>query len=133
MAHYAILDENNIVQDVFVGIDETETAPEGFADWEAFYGDFHNCTVKRTSYNTYGNEHIEGGTPFRGNYAMYLGKYDSENDVFYCEQPFPSWSLDSNWIWQPPLNIPEDNETVRYTWNEEAYQADNSQGWELIE
>ena len=73
MAHYAILDENNVVTDVISGINETEAAPEGFADWEAFYADFHSCTVKRTSRNTVANTHLEGNTPFRGNYATIGG------------------------------------------------------------
>ena len=53
MAHYAILDENNIVLEVITGIDETEDAPEGHDDWESFYSSVKgDKTVKRTSYNT---------------------------------------------------------------------------------
>ena len=54
MAHYAFINDNNIVTEVIVGINEdnTETLPEGFADWEAWYGDFRGQTCKRTSYNT---------------------------------------------------------------------------------
>jgi hypothetical protein len=59
MAHYAFLDENNIVTEVIVGKDEGE---EG-VDWEAHYGAFRGQTCKRTSYNTYGGVHSGGGTP----------------------------------------------------------------------
>ena len=71
MAHYAFLNENNIVTEVITGIDEdvTEGLPEGFADWEAWYADFRGQTCKRTSYNTMANAHSGEGTAFRGNYA----------------------------------------------------------------
>ena len=71
MAHYAFINENNIVTEVITGIDEdvTEGLPEGFADWEAWYADFRGQTCKRTSYNTIANAHSDGGTAFRGNYA----------------------------------------------------------------
>lgn len=59
MAHYAYLDENNIVTQVTVGKNENEDG----IDWEAYYG------AKRTSYNTCGGQHIFGGTPYRYNYA----------------------------------------------------------------
>ena len=59
MAHYAFLNDNNIVTEVITGIDEdvTEGLPEGFADWEAWYADFRGQTCKRTSYNTMANAH----------------------------------------------------------------------------
>ena len=71
MAHYAFINDNNIVTEVIVGIDEDNTTdlPEGFADWEAWYADFRGQTCKRTSYNTSANAHTDGGTAFRGNYA----------------------------------------------------------------
>ncbi len=71
MAHYAFLNDNNIVTEVIVGKDEsdTDTLPEGFDSWEAWYADFRGQTCKRTSYNTVGNSHTLDGTPYRGNYA----------------------------------------------------------------
>jgi hypothetical protein len=68
MAHYAFLDSNNIVTEVIVGKDEND----GDIDWEAHYAEVrglpsHSC--KRTSYNTKNGIHLEGGTPFRHNYA----------------------------------------------------------------
>ena len=71
MAHYAFLNDNNIVTEVIVGKDEDDNAdlPEGFDSWEAWYGDYRGQTCKRTSYNTFGNSHTLDGTPYRGNYA----------------------------------------------------------------
>jgi hypothetical protein len=70
MAHYAFLDENNIVTEVIVGIDENETI-EGL-DTETWYGNFRNQTCKRTSYN--GN--------IRYNYAGIGYTYDAVRDAF---------------------------------------------------
>ena len=70
MAHYAFLDENNIVTEVIVGIDETELI-EGL-DTETWYGNFRNQVCKRTSYN--GN--------IRYNYAGIGYRYDEVEDAF---------------------------------------------------
>ena len=70
MAHYAFLDENNIVTEVIVGIDETELI-EGL-DTEIWYGNFRGQTCKRTSYN--GN--------IRYNYAGVGYTYDADRDAF---------------------------------------------------
>jgi hypothetical protein len=70
MAHYAFLDEDNIVTEVIVGIDETETI-EGL-DTETWYGNFRNQTCKRTSYNN----------KIRGNYAGIGYTYFPTEDVF---------------------------------------------------
>ena len=137
MAHYAFLDENNIVQEVTVGVDETETAPEGFGSWEEYYQSIKGVTCKRTSYNTVANTHTDGGTAFRGNYAGIGYVYDTDNDVFYPQQPYPSWVLNNtSWIWEAPIDLPnltqEQIDAGNYhTWDEDAYQADNTQGWVL--
>ena len=127
MAHYAFI-KDNLVTEVITGKDETETAPEGFADWEAYYltkrPDQDVC--KRTSYNTNGNAHGLGGTPFRGNYAGIGYIYDETNDVFYSPQPNDSWILNTSiWIWEAPIDYPDDGEF--YLWNE------SSQSWDLQE
>jgi len=75
MAHYAFLDENNIVTEVIVGIDETETI-EGL-DPETWYGNLRNQVCKRTSYN--GN--------IRKNYASVGSTYDAEKDAFIPPMP----------------------------------------------
>lgn len=71
-----------------------------------------------TSYNTVGNKHLKGGTPLRGNFAGIGYTYDTEKDVFYAPQPFPSWTLSSNYLWEAPIPIPDDGKN--YYWNEES-------------
>jgi hypothetical protein len=114
MAHYAFLDENNIVTDVIVGKDEGEDG----IDWEVWYGDFRGQVCKRTSYNTSGNVHANGGTPYRGNYAGIGYKYQSDIDAFVPPKPYASWTLDANTQWQPPVAMPTDGKM--YSWNEES-------------
>ena len=75
MAHYAFLDENNIVTEVIVGIDETETI-EGL-DTETWYGNFRGQVCKRTSYNN----------NIRYNYAGIGFTYDKDNDAFIAPNP----------------------------------------------
>ena len=117
MAYYALIDENNIVTQVISGIDETENAPEGFTDWEDFYGKQQGVTCKRCSYNTLRNQHRSGGTACRGNYPSVGYVYDTDNDVFYEQQPYPSWTLNNkNWQWDPPIPYPD---TGKWQWNEE--------------
>jgi hypothetical protein len=117
MAHYAFLDENNIVTEVIVGKNEGEDG----IDWEVWYGDFRGQVCKRTSYNTVGNVHSNGGTPFRGNYAGIGYKYRADIDAFVPPQPYPSWTLDANSQWQPPVAMPTDGTTENpYAWDEAA-------------
>jgi len=105
MAHYAFLDDNNIVTEVITGIDETELI-EGL-DTETWYGNFRGQVCKRTSYN--GN--------YRKNYAGIGFTYDSERDAFIAPKPFESWQLDEETCqWQPPTPYPTDGFT--YSWNE---------------
>ena len=104
MAHYAFLDENNLVTEVIVGIDETELI-EGL-DTETWYGNFRGQTCKRTSYN--GN--------IRKQYAGIGFTYDQFNDVFIGVQPYLSWTLDENFDWQPPTLKPDGE----YVWDEDS-------------
>ena len=95
MAHYAFLDENNVVTEVIVGKDE------GNFDWEQQYGSFRGQACKRTSYNTQGGAHLKGGTPFRKNYAGIGYTYDPVRDAFIPPQPTPDAVLDEatcQWI-----------------------------------
>lgn len=105
MAHYAFLDENNIVTEVIVGRNEDETV-DGVSDWETYYGQLRNQVCKRTSYN--GN--------IRKQYAGIGFTYNETADVFVVPQPFPSWSLDSNYDWQAPIERPADGKD--YSWDE---------------
>lgn len=113
MAHYALLDENNIVTQVIVGKDENEPLPEGYESWEQYYGG------KQTSYNTIGNVHLNGGTPFRANFAGIGYKYDADLDVFIAPQPYPSWKLNhSTFIWEPPTPKPPKTDDYFWAWSE---------------
>lgn len=114
MAHYAFLDSNNIVTEVIVGKDEGEDG----VDWEQWYGDFRGQVCKRTSYNTIGNTHLNGGTPFRKNYASIGYTYRADIDAFVPPQPYPSWALNADAQWQAPIAMPTDGEM--YSWNEET-------------
>jgi hypothetical protein len=115
MAHYAFLDEGNIVTEVIVGKDEGEDG----VDWEAHYGNFRGQTCKRTSYNTFGGVHSNGGTPYRKNYAGVDYTYDVGRDAFIPPQPFPSWVLiEETCLWSPPVPYPSDENT--YRWDEES-------------
>jgi hypothetical protein len=112
MAHYAYLDENNVVQGVFVGKDEHEVV-EGISDWEVYYG------AKRTSYNTLGGVHATGGTPFRKNYAGIGYTYDPARDAFIPPKPYESWLLnEDSCLWEAPVACPTDGK--QYTWDEET-------------
>ena len=124
MAHYAFLDENNIVTQVIVGRDEDDLA-EGVASWEDYYGAVKGQRCLRTSYNTQGNHHSGDGEPFRGNYAGIGFTYDENRDAFIAPQPYPSWLLDEDsCTWAAPIPMPEDGEL--YTWNE------GTQSWDPV-
>ncbi len=113
MAHYAFLDDNNIVTEVITGIDETELI-EGL-DTETWYGNFRGQVCKRTSYN--GN--------IRKNYAGIGYTYDFQRDAFIPPKPFDSWLLDEQTcLWEAPTPYPTDGFT--YVWN------DNKGEWELV-
>ena len=103
MAHYAYLDDNNIVVAVTVGKDETELI-DGL-DTETYYALGTPYTVKRTSYNH----------NIRKQYAGIGYTYDAVNDVFIAPQPYPSWALDNDFNWQPPTPRPEG---MGWYWNE---------------
>jgi hypothetical protein len=112
MAHYAFLDENNIVTEVIVGKNEGD---EG-RDWEQWYGEFRGQTCKRTSYNTIGGVHTNGGTPFRKNYAGIGYTYRSDIDAFVPPRPFASWILNAGAQWEAPVAMPTDGKM--YSWDE---------------
>lgn len=104
MAHYAFLDENNIVTEVIVGVDESELI-EGLSP-EEWYGNFRGQVCKRTSYNH----------NIRKQYAGIGFTYDAVADVFITPKPFDSWSLDANYDWQAPIAYPADGN--KYLWDE---------------
>ena len=123
MAHFAEVDENNIVKRVIV-------AEQDFINSGAV-GESSNWI--QTSYNTRGGIHYapdsnepDGGIALRKNYAGIGFTYDSDRDAFYSEQPYPSWTLnEDSCLWESPVPYPDDDEM--YAWDEE------NQGWGLID
>ena len=118
MAHFAELDENNIVTRVIVVHNnelldgETESEAKGVGFCSTLFG--HTNWVQ-TSYNN----------NMRKQFAGTGYTYDLDSDVFVAPQPYPSWSLDVNSDWQAPTPMPEDDNM--YSWNEET------QSWDLVE
>ena len=132
MAHFAQLDDNNVVtQVIVVSNDDTsdsngvETESIGVAFCQKLLGASTNW--KQTSYNS----------KMRVRYAGVGYSYNSGLDAFVPPQPYASWTLDNSTAdWKAPLTEPtltdEQKEAgSRYTWDESAYQADNSTGWTL--
>ena len=118
MAHFAELDENNVVKRVIVvhnneltDEDGNESEVKGVGFCASLFG--HSDWVQ-TSYNS----------NIRKMFAGPGCTYDDVNDVFIAPQPYPSWSLDENFDWQPPTAMPEDDKV--YVWNEET------QAWEEV-
>ena len=116
MAHYALLDANNIVQRVITGRDENDVIA-GVSDWEAHYAEVTGLRCLRTSYNTIAGTHRDGGQPFRGNMAAKGYTYDESLDAFIAPQPYASWILDeTTFTWEPPVpDMPG-----QYDWDEDA-------------
>jgi hypothetical protein len=123
MAHYAFINNENIVVEVIVGRNEDEVVG-GISDWEEYYGSIRGMKCLRTSYN--GN--------IRKQFAGIGFRYDPDKDIFIGIQPYPSWSLNENSDWVSPIPPPEDQIVVDsngdwvsglrdYFWDE------NSQTW----
>lgn len=117
MAHYALIDDNNIVVQVITGVDEdviqidSDGTPVGGSSeaWEDFYASqsWHaGLRCKRTSYNS----------KIRKRFAGIGFTYSDDADVFIAPQPYPSWSLDDDYDWQPPTPKPTDGK--EYAWFE---------------
>ena len=119
MAHFAPIDENNIVVQVLVVSDAQEERGQEFLANDLGLGG----TWKKTSYNTSGGVHANGGTPYRKNYAGIGYKYDATRDAFIPPKPFASWTLnETTCLWDAPVAYPTDGKI--YTWNEETTSWD---------
>jgi hypothetical protein len=96
MAHYAFINEQSIVCEVIVGRDEGEGV-----DYEALYAEVRGQRCLRTSFNTQGGVHRNGGVAFRGNYAGIGHQYLSHADIFVPPCPGEGWVLDettATWV-----------------------------------
>ncbi len=133
MAHFAQLDENNVVTQVIVvsnsdtsDINGTETESIGVAFCQKLFG--ASTTWKQTSYN--GN--------MRTRYAGIGYSYNASLDAFVTPQPYASWTLNTetaDWdapVTQPTLTDEQIAAGSMYNWDEDAYQADNTAGWTLF-
>jgi hypothetical protein len=120
MAHYALINKENIVVQVITGVDEniiqidldgTEVGGTSQA-WEQFYSSrpwFNGLICKRTSYN--GN--------IRANFAGVNFMYDPDFDVFIAPRPYASWKLNyTTYQWDAPVAKPEDIEGFIWKWSE---------------
>jgi hypothetical protein len=113
MAHWAEIDSDNIVTRVLVVADDVVDGQTFLADQLALGG-----TWKKTSYNTLGGVHSQGGTPFRKNFAGVGYKYDAAKDAFIAPKPYPSWVLDTDTcLWNAPTPMPVE-EGKLFTWDE---------------
>lgn len=107
MAHYAEIDENNIVKRVIVI--EQDVLEAGVV------GDPKNWV--QTSYNTYGGVHRLGDTPLRKNYAGVGYTYDKERDAFIPPKTFNNYVLNEDTcLWEPPIEMPNDGNL--YIWDD---------------
>tara|TARA_R100000231_G_scaffold18636_1_gene18842 strand:- start:33 stop:395 length:363 start_codon:yes stop_codon:yes gene_type:complete len=120
MAHFAQLDENNKViqvivvkNDILLDSEGNEQESLGVTFCQSLYGSDTNW--KQTSYN--GN--------FRGRMAGVGSTYDNVKNIFISPQPFPSWTLNDNNIWIPPVDYPEDD-SQRVIWNETDQKWDEA-------
>ena len=120
MAHFAELDENNIVLRVIVVSDEDAI------NGEVFCNNLLGGSWKQTSYNTRGGVHYDpdtqepdDGVAFRKNYAGKGYVFDEGRDAFMTAQPYPSWTLDEDTCyWEPPVPKPLPKFGGYYKWDE---------------
>ena len=152
MAHFAKLGANGKVIQVLSLNNSDMLNADGVEDESVGqqYLETHNNWPAQmwiqTSYNTSGNQHNNGGTAFRGNYAGIGYTWDEDNEIFWPKKPYPSWVKHiATASWKSPIgDAPaltaeqtSQNEagTHRwgYSWDEDAYQADNTAGWVLAD
>lgn len=122
MAHFAQINDNNVVEQVLVVDDRHAERGHDFLANDCGLGG----RWIQTSYNTLAGVHLTGGTPLRKNFAGIGMIYDETRDAFYDPKPFESWILDEvTCTWNAPVEKPNDGKI--YTWDE------NSHSWsELI-
>ena len=146
MAHFAKLGANGKVIAVLTMDNDKMLNADGVEDervgqeWLERHNNWPAEMWIQTSYNTYGNEHKNGGTPFRGNYAGIGYSWDDDNNIFWPKKPHASWVKDiATASWKSPIGDPpaltaeqtSQNEanTHRwdYVWNE------TNQSWDLTD
>ena len=121
MGHWARIDDNNIVQEVIV-IKEAELDTGAWGDkskWiKTSYNTFEGKHYVPKEHQDWSEESSDQSKALRFRYAGINDIYDVENDVFYEQQPFESWTLNkTTWLWEAPVAYPTDDK--RYVWNED--------------
>lgn len=125
MAHFAQIDKNNIVLQVIVIDNNNALTEQEGQEFIAAIG--LEGTWKQTSYNTFGNKHLNGGTPFRKNYAGIGFTYNQELDAFISPKPddvlCTSYIVDQETgLWVPPvpkpIGTPDGTEKTGWRWDE---------------
>ena len=115
MAHFAEINADNLVVRVLVVPDAQEDRGQEFLADDLGLGG----TWKKTSYNTQAGVHVNGGTPYRKNYAGIGYTFDAERDAFITPKPYASWVLDEGTCnWDAPVAMPTDDKM--YRWDEET-------------
>tara|TARA_R100000541_G_scaffold28871_1_gene38124 strand:+ start:550 stop:930 length:381 start_codon:yes stop_codon:yes gene_type:complete len=124
MAHFCKLGIGNIVEQVVVVSNDIATTEQAGID---FLNDLYKTPYqiwKQTSYNTRGNVHALGGTPFRKNYGGLGYYYDQTRDAFMETKPLPSWVLNETTCrWEAPVAYPDDGN--EHDWNEQTLSWDS--------
>ena len=152
MAHFAKLGANGKVIQVLTLNNSDMLNADGVEDesvGQQYLEQHNNWPAQmwiQTSYNTSGNQHKNGGTAFRGNYAGIGYEWDEDNEIFWPKKPYASWVKNTTTAqWQSPIGdapaltaeqqSQNDANTHKwyYVWNESAYQADNTTGWDLTD
>ena len=132
MAHFAEIDENNIVtrvlvvnNDILLDENDNEIEQKGIEFLQSIFS---------------GSNWVQGS--YNGNFRKYFPEidyiWDADNDVFYGPQPFNSWTLDTgSFLWESPVTYPSGSVTGSYTgsyqWDEDIYNEDTNDpkilGW----
>ena len=115
MAHFCKLGIGNIVEQVVVVSNDIATSEQAGID-------FLNTLFKTN--DVWKQTYIDGRK--RQHYAGVGGRYDKDSDIFTPVKPYPSWTLNANFVWEPPVSLPEDADEVSYYWNE------STQVWNAI-
>lgn len=125
MAHYAKIDSEGFV----VNIDKLDDIHEMTLDGEVAEGNavayLRKCDVPENADHRWIKTSYNGN--IRGRYATFGGTYSDELDMFLDPKPFPSWVLDANGDWQPPVPRPETVGGTTWDWNEETKQWDKEE------
>ena len=146
MAHFAKLGSNGKVIQVLTLDNKDMLNADGVEDESVGqqYLEHHNNWPAQmwiqTSYNTYTNQHRDGGTPLRGNYAGIGYEWDEDNQIFWPKKPYASWvKHNESASWKSPigdapaLTAEQESQNTAgthywyYEWNEAG------QSWDLTD